>query len=456
MVRKRSGALLKRELDNLSFLQTHPEVQRHFSNAGCIEFVERLQIGCHQSTAEAFAKTFDGNKAHVGSMEIRVDEAAIAAATSLPRTGQRWFKTTAPKNLDFRAYLKEGYKHKAWKKGMLVSYLEEEWQELFKGIQLYITSEGRYDKVMMYHIKLLDHFTGKTPINLPFFLHKSLTKVCKKIRAQPLSIKSTLCHFGLIKLIILEELKQQGRSWDHFLFWEGFETQTQLANEPGKASKKQSSPQSSSRKRRTLPGPPEDRISGVKPRRSKKRLNFEQTTEQTTEKITERPTEQSTGKNILNLPYSDSESEQQDQCPVTENPEQTTECAQNYETFTHTEEGETSKSSKSKKSQKIKHLKEVIAQQEVLERVIKERYKKLSENFEKTNTAFERLARESVKEKKRKKKLTKDYNSLWWLAKRLKRQIRRLKQKQRQKSHPDLKVLAQVVVNMQGEKSETH
>jgi hypothetical protein len=84
------------------------------------------------------------------------------------------------------------------------------------------------------------------------------------------------------------------------------------------------------------------------------------------------------------LPYSDSESEQQDQCPVTENPEQNTECAQNYETFTHTEEGETSKSSKSKKSQKIKHLKEVIAQQEVLERVIKERYKKLSENFEKT------------------------------------------------------------------------
>jgi hypothetical protein len=176
----------------------------------------------------------------------------------------------------------------------------------------------------------------------------------------------------------------------------------------------------------------------VKPHRSKKRLSFETTTEQPTEQPTEKRT------NILNLPYTDSESEQQDQCPVTKSPEQSTEFAQNYETFTHTEEGETSKGSKSKKSQKIKHLKEVIAQQEVLERVIKERYKKLSDNFAKTNAAFERLARESVKEKKRKQKLTKDYNSLWWLAKRLKRQIRRLKQKQRQKSHPDLKVLAQV------------
>jgi hypothetical protein len=96
-------------------------------------------------------------------------------------------------------------------------------------------------------------------------------------------MKSTLCHFGLIKLIILEELKKQGRRWDHFLFWEGFETQTQPTNELGKGSKKQSSPQSSSRKRRTLPGPPEDRIFGVKPRRSKKRLNFEKTIEKTIE-----------------------------------------------------------------------------------------------------------------------------------------------------------------------------
>ena len=45
--------------------------------------------------------------------------------------------------------------------------------------------------------------------------------------------------------------------------------------------------------------------------------------------------------------------------------------------------------------------------------MIKERYNKLSDNFAKTNAAFERLAKESVREKKRKKKLTKDYNSSW-------------------------------------------
>jgi hypothetical protein len=96
----------------------------------------------------------------------------------------------------------------------------------------------------------------------------------------------------------------------------------------------------------------------------------------------------------------------------------------------------------------------VIAQKEVLERVIKARYKSLSENFADINESFEKLARESVKDKKRKKKITKDYNSLWWLAKRLKRKIMKLKQKS--KSHPDLQVLAQVVMNMQGDKSKEH
>ena len=78
----------------------------------------------------------------------------------------------------------------------------------------------------------------------------------------------------------------------------------------------------------------------------------------------------------------------------------------------------------------------------------------MSDNFPETNASFEKLVRESVKDKKRKKKITKDYNSLWWLAKCLKRKIKKLKQKH--KSHPDIQVLVQVVVNMQEDKSKTH
>jgi archaellum component FlaC len=91
-----------------------------------------------------------------------------------------------------------------------------------------------------------------------------------------------------------------------------------------------------------------------------------------------------------------------------------------------------------------------------LERVIKDRYQKLSDNFAKTNASFERLAKENVKEKKRKDKLTKNCSSLRLLVKNLRRQIRGLKQKVKQKPHLDLKVLAQVAINMQGETSDAH
>jgi archaellum component FlaC len=452
-MKKRGGFLLKRELSDLCFLESHPGVQRCFANAGCMEFVNRLQSGYHQATAEAFAMSFDGNKARVGSVEIKVDEKFIAEATGLPLTGQKWFKTTAMKKLDFKFYLKDGYKHKAWAKGMLISYLDEEWQLLFKGIQLYITSEGRYDKLMMYHFKLMDHFSGRTPISLPYFLYHSLIKVCNRIRAQPLSIKTTLCHLGLIKLIILQELKLQGRSWEHFLFWEGFETQNQTAIEQMTGSKKKVSPQSSIKRRRAIAAPSEEEISEIKPHSSKRKLKFEQSTEPIVQQDSCHPTQQSTGKSLLNLPYSDSESEQKDQSHAIKSSEQSAECAQNYDTLSKTEQGESSKKPRPTKAQKIKHLREVISQQEVLERVIKERYKRLSDNFAQTNAAFERLAKQSVKEKRKKERLVNSCSRMKLLVRHLRRRIKGLKRKLKQGSHPDLQVLAQVAVNMQGERS---
>lgn len=66
-----------------------------------------------------------------------------------------------------------------WKKNVAMAYLELEWQALLKAIIAYITYEGRYNRAMMYHFKLLNHFTGKEEINLPFYFDKALTKMAK-------------------------------------------------------------------------------------------------------------------------------------------------------------------------------------------------------------------------------------------------------------------------------------
>jgi hypothetical protein len=61
-----------------------------------------------------------------------VDEAAIAEFTGLPRTGDCWFKSTVPSNIEFRSYLQPLHKDLTWKKDIPMSYLEPKWQSLLK------------------------------------------------------------------------------------------------------------------------------------------------------------------------------------------------------------------------------------------------------------------------------------------------------------------------------------
>jgi hypothetical protein len=86
----------------------------------------------------------DRRKAVIGRDEFEVDEALIAEVTELPRTGEKWFKTTVTKNVEFRSYLKPERKDLIWKKDIPVSFLEEKWKQLLKAIMVYITCKGRY------------------------------------------------------------------------------------------------------------------------------------------------------------------------------------------------------------------------------------------------------------------------------------------------------------------------
>ena len=88
--------------------------------------------------------------------------------TELPSTGEKWFNTTIPKEVEFRSYLKPEHRGIIWKKNVPSSWLEENWQQLLKAIVVYLTYEGRYSRAMIYHFNLMNHFTGKISLNLPF------------------------------------------------------------------------------------------------------------------------------------------------------------------------------------------------------------------------------------------------------------------------------------------------
>jgi hypothetical protein len=88
---------------------------------------------------------------------------------------------------------------------------------MLRVIQRYFTCEGRSYKVYQYHIRLLMHFTGEIPLNLPFYLYRSLGKMANKVQAKTDQLKSSLFHFSLVNLLVVEELRKMNRDWDSFL-----------------------------------------------------------------------------------------------------------------------------------------------------------------------------------------------------------------------------------------------
>jgi hypothetical protein len=441
---KKGGTLLRKELNDITYLEAHPEIFQMFRDAGCYRFCEKLQ-GFHQGVAEAFALTFDGAKAKVGTIEVQVDEAIVAAATKMPRTGERWFKSTTTKDIEFRSYLKPEHKCITLKKDIPRSYLEEKWQHLLKAIQVYITCEGRYSRVMFYHFKLLNHFTGRCPLNLPFYLHKSLTKMTHQVQAIPSKVQGRLSHHSLIKLIVFQELQKRDKSWEYLLFWGEFEPEPQPKNKKKTSSTKSSSPQRSKRKRRAIsPVITEEPTSSSKSKKAKKKLDFSQVAEGKTS---------ASGKNVLNLPYTDSE---EDLEPVErEIPEQASlEEAPFSPEFPDLEipETSTSRHSKVSKPSKIEKLQEEIAEMKLLERVIKSQNQTISNTSDEVRDCFERLAKMHVKEQKRNKKLLNDNRKLLKMIRGLRIKLRLKNPKPR--AHPDLRVLSEVAENLNEDPKE--
>ena len=121
---KKSEPTLRHELGDVSYLEAHPKVCKLFHEVGCFKYYEKIQ-GFHQQVDEYFSLSFDGSKEAIGREESLIDEALISEVTELPCTGEKWFKTTIPKDVEFRSYLKPDNRGMIWKKSVPSSWLEE-------------------------------------------------------------------------------------------------------------------------------------------------------------------------------------------------------------------------------------------------------------------------------------------------------------------------------------------
>ena len=68
------------------------------------------------------------------------------------------------------------------------------------------------------NMTLLVHIEGSKKLNLSFYLLKSLTKMDTRVQNHPEHSSHSFFRHGLVKLLILEDLKKQGRNWSQFIF----------------------------------------------------------------------------------------------------------------------------------------------------------------------------------------------------------------------------------------------
>ena len=129
---KKGGPTFRQELGYISYPEAHPEVCQFFKDVGCYRFCEKIQVS-HQQLAKAFSLSFYGSKAVIGKEEFLKYETLITEVTELPSIGEKWFKTTIPKDLEFRSYLKPEHRGVVWKKPCTILLVRREVEETNEG-----------------------------------------------------------------------------------------------------------------------------------------------------------------------------------------------------------------------------------------------------------------------------------------------------------------------------------
>ena len=89
----------------------------------------------------------------------------------------------------------------------------------------FITCEGIFGTMYVYHIRWLMNFLENGEINIPFFLLNSLRRMASNVQKRIQSIETTMHHHGLVKISIEFHLKIIGDNWEDFLVRNHFQEQ---------------------------------------------------------------------------------------------------------------------------------------------------------------------------------------------------------------------------------------
>jgi hypothetical protein len=185
---------------------------------GWIPFIRKFD-GYDITVSRQFSLSFDGYRAKVGDVHLEVTEQSLSSAIGLPVEGQKWSKSCKVKDVLW-TLLFQSRTVNSCDRGLPAKMLKPCWYDLLMIIKQFVTCEGRYGFVFLFHLRLLMIFMG-FGLSMPHYLHRSLFKMAKRYKRS--HADTSLFHVGLIKMIFIYELGLPQDSWRDFLSCNGFE-----------------------------------------------------------------------------------------------------------------------------------------------------------------------------------------------------------------------------------------
>jgi hypothetical protein len=219
------ASVVRIETNGSQALLSHDDAIEDLKNHGWDVFLEKFQ-GYNLHVEKSFAQTFDGFRAKVGDIQLELTEEFMSKAIGLPSKGEKWFKNARIEEVPWSLFM-TSRKTTCCIKGIPIALLKPRWHSLLLILKQFVTWEGRYGLVYLYHIRLLMNFIG-FDLNVPFYLLRSLYKMSKRYKRQ--SVDSSLFHHGLVKLFLMHHLSIIGDNWEIFLMRNGFTQVDPTAN----------------------------------------------------------------------------------------------------------------------------------------------------------------------------------------------------------------------------------
>jgi hypothetical protein len=123
---------------------------------------------------------FDGCRAKIGDTELELIEEFVSKAIELPSKGEKWFRNAQIEGVSWSLFM-TSRKINYCVKGIPIYLVKPRWHSLLLILKQFVTCEGRYKLVFLYHIHLLIIFIS-FDLDMPFYLLRGLYRISKRYK----------------------------------------------------------------------------------------------------------------------------------------------------------------------------------------------------------------------------------------------------------------------------------